>query len=255
MVDSVIRCRETIEAHGSTRVQYWITCGRLHRVAVGLHKMMQEDGIDSRQEVTEQSWRHWLERSAKVRAQIPPEYADRFVQSMFIAKAHIDSRGAVIASTDTTMLNYARDAYGYCWTRDAVNVLWPLLRMGYVDEVQRFFEFCRRGITEDGFMMHKYLADSSIGSSWHPYVFAGKPEPPIQEDETACIIFLMGQYYKQTGDVTVVKQYYEQLIVPMANFLVHYIDRTTGLPHPSYDLWEEHFLTSTYTVGMTYGAL
>ena len=41
----------------------------------------------------------------------------------------------------------------------------------------------------------------------------------------------------------------------MANFLADYIDETTGLPRPSYDLWEEVFLTTTYTTSVTYGAL
>ncbi|MGH7930398.1 MAG: glycoside hydrolase family 15 protein, partial [Candidatus Binatia bacterium] len=133
--------------------------------------------------------------------------------------------------------------------------LWPLLRIGYRDELQRFFEFCRRGLSADGFLMHKYQSDGAIGSSWHPYVYAGKPEPPIQEDETALVLFLCGQYYQHTDDEFFLKHYYSTLIKPMAHFLTSYIDHDTKLPHASYDLWEEKFLTSTYTTAVVYSAL
>jgi GH15 family glucan-1,4-alpha-glucosidase len=37
--------------------------------------------------------------------------------------------------------------------------------------------------------------------------------------------------------------------------MTHFIDSATGLPHASYDLWEEKFLTSTYTVSTVIAAL
>jgi len=37
--------------------------------------------------------------------------------------------------------------------------------------------------------------------------------------------------------------------------LANYIDKPTGLPKPSYNLWEEKFITSTYTTATTYAAL
>lgn len=254
-VDSTIRSCLTIESHGSARVHYWIVCGKTHKMATALHKEIIRDTINHRQDVTEQSWRHWLSKSNEVRVNVPEEFSDAFRKSLLLTKSHVDSRGGVLASTDTTMLNYSRDAYGYCWPRDGAYALWPLLRIGYRDELQRFFEFCRRGLSPDGFLMHKYQSDGAIGSSWHPYVYAGKPEPPIQEDETALVLFLCGQYYQQTNDEFFLKHYYPILIKPMARFLASYIDHDTKLPHASYDLWEEKFLTSTYTTAVVYGAL
>ena len=40
-----------------------------------------------------------------------------------------------------------------------------------------------------------------------------------------------------------------------ADFLVSYIDPATGLPKPSYDLWEEQYMTTTYTTAVVYAAL
>ncbi|HEX6462727.1 MAG TPA: glycoside hydrolase family 15 protein [Candidatus Saccharimonadales bacterium] len=253
--DSVIRCTLDIEAHGSARVNYWVTCGRTQKAAIALHRAIVDDSVYHRQAVTEQSWRFWLDRSKEARTLVPKELEQSFTHSLLITKSHIDSRGGVVASTDTAMLNYARDSYAYCWPRDGAYALWPLLRLGYQDELQRFFEFCKRGLSADGFLVHKYQADGAIGSSWHPYIYAGKPEPPIQEDETAIVLFLCGQYYQQTNDEFFLKYYYPSLVKPMANFLANYIDRDTKLPHASYDLWEEKFLTSTYTTAVVCGAL
>lgn len=41
----------------------------------------------------------------------------------------------------------------------------------------------------------------------------------------------------------------------MANFMASFRDEATGLPHASYDLWEEKFLTNTYTTAVTHRAL
>jgi GH15 family glucan-1,4-alpha-glucosidase len=172
-----------------------------------------------------------------------------------IIKSQIDKRGAVIASTDTTMLNYSRDAYAYCWPRDGAYVLWPLIRMGYTDEAFRFFEFCRRGLHPAGYLMHKYRADGALGSSWHPYVHDGEIAPPIQEDETALVLFVFAQFYQMHPDTVRLKDFYTTMVQPMADFMAGYIDETTGLPKPSYDLWEEMYLTTTYTTATVYAAL
>src|SRR5690606_35405803 len=101
--------------------------------------------------------------------QIPDDYRRQAVTSALIVKSHIDDRGGVVASTDTTMLNYSRDSYSYCWPLDGAYALWPLLRMGYKDELKRYFAFCERTMDRRGFVHHKYQPDGAIGSSWHPY--------------------------------------------------------------------------------------
>ena len=77
----------------------------------------------------------------------------------------------------------------------------------------------------------------------------------IQEDETAIILFMLYEYARYTNDIDFIKSMYDDFICPAADFLSTFIDQPTGLPHASYDLWEEKFLTSTYTVSVVYGAL
>jgi len=103
--------------------------------------------------------------------------------------------------------------------------------------------------------MHKYLADGSLGSSWHPYVHGDVSAPPIQEDETALTLFMFSQFYGVQKDSKLLTEFYDSFIKKMADFLADYIDESTCLPKPSYDLWEENFMTTTYTTAVVYGAL
>ncbi|HMI09462.1 MAG TPA: glycoside hydrolase family 15 protein [Candidatus Saccharimonadales bacterium] len=254
-VDSVIRFKLEIDALSSKRVHYWVAAGTSTREALYIHKQVRADGVLKRLHSTAEWWREWLKPALLVAEKIAPEQQENFIRSTMIVKSQIDKRGAVIASTDTTMLNYSRDAYAYCWPRDGAYVLWPLIRMGYEDEAHRFFEFCRRGLHPSGFLMHKYRADGALGSSWHPYVHDGVQAPPIQEDETALVLFVFAQFYNLHPSSRLLREFYEPMVLPMADFLASYIDETTGLPKPSYDLWEESFLTTTYTTSVVYAAL
>lgn len=254
-VDSILRFKLQIGAQSSTRVHYWIAAGRSIRLALYVHKQIMESGADDRISQTADWWHNWLKPAQSAADRIPEQYRKTFVESAMIIKSQIDMRGAVIASTDTSMLNYSRDAYAYCWPRDGAFVLWPLIRMGYKDEAYRFFQFCKRGMHPDGYLMHKYRADGALGSSWHPYVHEEVTAPPIQEDETALTLFVFAQYYKLNPEINLLKDFYDDMIKPMADFMTGYIDDVTGLPKPSYDLWEQVFMTTTYTVSVVYAAL
>jgi GH15 family glucan-1,4-alpha-glucosidase len=254
-VDSTLRFRMTIAPHSSERAQYWIAAGSSTREALYIDKQMRHDGVLGRLHKTAAWWQEWLKPAIAAAKKLPEEYHDSFLRSVMIIKAQTDKRGAVIASTDSSMLNYSRDAYAYCWPRDGAYVLWPLIRVGYTEEPYRFFEFCRRGLHPSGYLMQKYRADGGLGASWHPYVHDDIVAPPIQEDETALVLFVFAQFYEARKDHRLLRDFYESMIRPMANWLAEYIDETTGLPKPSYDLWEEVFLTTTYTTATVYAAL
>jgi GH15 family glucan-1,4-alpha-glucosidase len=255
-VDSILGFTLQLDAHSSERVSYWIAAGMSNREALYVHKQIQDDGIMKRLHKTADWWHKWLQPVLEIVPNIPDNHRQLFVDSMMIMKSQMDKRGAVIASTDSTMLNYSRDAYGYSWPRDGAYTMWPFIRLGYVDEPYRFFEFTKRGLHPSGYLMHKYRADGALGSSWHPYVHeGGVVAPPIQTDETATVVFMFAQFYNMNKDSNLIKEFYYSMIRPMADFLADYIDEQTGLPKPSYDLWEEIFATFTYTTAVTYGAL
>ncbi len=254
-VDSVISLHETIKPLSSKRVYYWIAAGKTPREAKAIHDKIKENGVLYSLTQTATYWHNWLKQSETATKHLPDEYIRPLQDSLLVIKSHIDKNGAVIASLDTTMLNYARDAYGYCWPRDAAYALWPLLRLGYTTELLNFFAYCKRILHSEGYLGHKYQSNGALGSSWHPYVHKyGIEGPPIQTDETALVLFLLGQYYRQHPDQKFLVDHYLTLVEQMANFLVYYTDKD-GLPLPSYDLWEQKYLSNTYTASLTHAAL
>ena len=254
-VDSVLRFKLSIAAHASRRVFYWIAAGKSLREALNTHKLIDLHGHGARQYATAVWWQEWLKPTIDSAAKLPKRQQDLFTKSALVIKSHIDNRGAVIASTDTAMLNYWRDVYGYCWPRDAAYVLWPLIRMGYTDEAMQYFRFCRTQLHPRGYLHHKYRADGALGSSWHSYVHDSGNAAPIQEDETAITLFSFAQYYYAHPSEELLDEFYNSLIKPMANYMAQHIDESTNLPKPSYDLWEEIYITSTYTTAVVYAAL
>lgn len=254
-VDSTIRFVVNLAPFGSRRIQYWIAAGTSNREALYIHKQMQDLGVQAHLDRTASWWQEWLKPAYAVIDKIPKHHQRQFLQSLMIIKSQTDKRGAIIASTDSSMLNYSRDAYAYSWPRDGAHVLWPLIRLGYQDEAYRFFEFSKRGMHPSGYLMHKYRADGALGSSWHPYVHGEIIAPPIQEDETALVVFMLVEFYKANPNLPIVKDFYKSFIEPAAEFMAGFIDETTGLPKPSYDLWEQTFLTSTYSTATIYAAL
>ncbi len=254
-VDSTIRFSYNLPATSSKRLHYWIVAAVSHPDALAIHQNFIGGGFLERYHQTQQHWQKWLATAEGEFSKLPHEKMVPFKKSLLIMKSHMDRRGGILASGDSEMLNYARDNYSYCWPRDSAFVLWPLIRLGYKDEPRAFFEFARDVISPNGSLMHKYQPDRAVGSTWHPLLHNGKPELAIQEDETAITVFMLHQYLLQTEDDDFVSRLYSSLIKPAATFLENFIDESTSLPHASYDLWEEKFLTHTYTVAITYAGL
>jgi GH15 family glucan-1,4-alpha-glucosidase len=254
-VDSVIRFTASLAAGATTQIDYWIVAADSQFSAEKIHHQFLSEGIEHRLEVTRQYWHEWISTAANTLHAIDKGYLDVIKKSLMIIKVHTDKRGGIIASCDSSIYNFGRDYYSYVWPRDGAYAMWPLIRLGYKDEPRRFFEFCRDILTKDGYLMHKYQPDRAIGSTWHPLLHNNHRELAIQEDETANVLYMLGEYYDHTNDHDFVFSLYNTFIQPMANFMCDFIDEQTQLPHASYDLWEERFLTTTYTTAVVYQAL
>jgi GH15 family glucan-1,4-alpha-glucosidase len=120
---------------------------------------------------------------------------------------------------------------------------------------KRFLEFCRHTITSKGYFLHKYLPDMSLGSSWHPWWKDGEMQLPIQEDETALVVLTAAREYEVTHDIEFLELMYKPIVERAADFMLAYRDKTTGLPQPSYDLWERKRGVLTFTCATVSAAL
>lgn len=254
-VDSVIGYTLKIGPFDSSHVEYWMAMAKTQWEAIELHRKVKKSGLAPIFEATAKHWRYWLAPAEKSIENLDPILQAAFRRSLLLLAAHIDHNGSVIASTDTTRLNYRKDSYAYAWARDGCYAIWPLIRMGYKTEPRNFFRFCVRTLHPDGFLMQKFRPDGALGSTWHPYIIGNRPIPPIQEDETALVLYMIGEYYDHNKDKEFLAEIYEAYVLPAANFMAGYIDEQTKLPHASFDLWEEKFLTTTYSVSVVYAAL
>ncbi|HSX31247.1 MAG TPA: glycoside hydrolase family 15 protein [Candidatus Saccharimonadales bacterium] len=254
-VDSVLRCSLSLAGKSSEIVNYWIVAADTQFSAEKIHDQLLSSGISGRLDMLRKHWHEWLNVAVPHIKDLQPAHQTAVRKALLVIKAHTDKRGGLIASCDSSIYNYGRDYYSYVWPRDGAYAMWPLIRLGYTEEPRRFFSFCRDIVSPDGYLMHKYQPDRAIGSTWHPLLHGKRSELAIQEDETAIVVYMLGEYLETSKDEEFVESMYNTFIQPAANFMTDFRDEATKLPHASYDLWEEKFSTSTYTTAVVYRAL
>lgn len=253
--DSVIGCSLRLEAKEKREVYYWMCEGKSVAEVTNLNEYVLSRSPEHLITTTRNFWKAWVNRRPFTFYGMSSAEVELFKKSLFIIRTHVDNEGGVIASADSDILHQGKDTYAYVWPRDGAIITVALYQSGSYSPAKHFFEFCNRAITPEGYFMHKYTSDGSLGSSWHPWIRNGKRTLPIQEDETAVVIFSLWRYYELSKDLEFIEDIYNTLIKKSADFLLSFRDDDTGLPLPSYDVWEERFGTHTYTAASVYGAL
>jgi oligosaccharide amylase len=253
-VDSTIGFTVTLDPSEKKRISYWIGAGKklADITAINTYALKHHDTIIAQ---TKKHWQTWVNRTPLRFEGLNNDIVRLFKQSLLIIRSHTDKHGAIIASSDSTTLHKQRDSYSYMWPRDGALITGALDRSGYIDISQRFFTFCKDAITDDGYLLHKYLPNGALGSSWHSWLDEGHIQLPIQEDETASVLDALWKHYTIYEDNDFIKTLYKPFIKKAGNFLATYIDEQTGLPQESYDLWEEKLGIHTYTCCTVYAGL
>lgn len=254
-VDSVIGLTVDLQSKGSEVVQYWVCYGKDINEAHDLNTHVLTETPEALIESTREYWSAWVDKEEHDLTPLSPELQALFAHSLLTIRVHMDNNGGIIASSDTDMLHHGRDTYSYVWPRDGAYVAAALDQAGYDYVAKRFYAFMTKYLERDGYLMHKYRVDGVLGSSWHPWMQNGVPQLPIQEDETAIMIYMLWQHYERTKDLEFIESLYNTFIEPAANFMCEFIEAEFGLPMSSYDLWEEKYGISTYTASCVYGSL
>lgn len=255
-VDSTISFRLEIEPNSSNTLYYWIACGQDLSEIKNLDAKIEKIGIEQLLLETENYWSAWINKQNIETRSLPREIARLFKTSLLIMRSHVDSNGGIISSCDSDVLQFNRDTYSYVWPRDGAIVALAFDMAGYPEVSRMFFQFCDKTINEDGYFSHKYSPDGSIGSSWHAMVdIRGKLQLPIQEDETALVLFALYKHFQKYHDVEFIATVYPRLVLKTTEFLLDFINPQTGLPKPSFDIWEEKVGVYTSTVSTVISAL
>ncbi|MCM3747263.1 glycoside hydrolase family 15 protein [Paenibacillus pasadenensis] len=254
-VDSTISFRTSIPAGGEKTIYYWMSIGKSLEEVKKLNQYVQDNHPEKLLSRVVVYWNHWLNRAEKDLGDLPPEVGRMFRHSLLMVRTQTDERGAIIAANDTDILQYNRDHYSYMWPRDGALVADAMSLAGYQSVIAPFFQFCTDALTPEGYLNHKFNPDGTVGSSWHPYTVQGAKRLPIQEDETALVLFALWRDYQRHQVIELPQSMYSKLIRKAAAFLSGYMEHSLSLPKPSYDLWEERYGIWTYTAASVYGGL
>lgn len=255
-VDSTAGISISLEANGETTMQYWICAGTTYNEVVKINRLVREKTPEVIFKRTHNYWKLWVSKDICPNEKtLSPKVQQLLNRSLLIMRTQIDNGGAIIAANDTDILNFSRDTYSYMWPRDGAFTVTSFIETEYASLSNRFFNFCAGLIEPDGYFLHNFGPDGSVGSTWHPWWKDGTHELPIQEDETALVLWALWKHFERFHDVEFIKPLYRDLIIRAANFMAQYRNEETKLPKPSYDLWEEKHGVHTFTVAATYAGL
>ncbi|EJL42448.1 glucan 1,3-alpha-glucosidase [Brevibacillus agri] len=254
-VDSTISFRLLLQPHEEKTMYYWLCVGDSYDAVRTLNQYVLDNDPDRLLGRVAVYWRRWVNKEERDFADLPPEVVHLYKTSLLLVRTQIDQNGAILAANDSDILQFNRDHYSYMWPRDGALIASAMAKAGYTGTVAPFFTFCAQALNEDGYLQHKYNPDGSVGSSWHPYVVDGEVQLPIQEDETALVLYALWEQYKSGKQIEDCQALYATLVRPAARFLLEYVHPTLELPKPSYDLWEERRGIFTFTSATVYAGL
>ncbi|MGQ9920301.1 MAG: glycoside hydrolase family 15 protein [Desulfobacca sp.] len=254
-VDSVIGLTLIIPGQATAAAAFWLTACQSWQEVRRLDGLVRYKQPRTLIERTAAYWRLWVRKETPPLDLVPEALASLYRRSLLVLSTQIDWQGGIVAATDSDVIQFNRDTYAYVWPRDGALVAHALDLTGYPVLARRFFDFMAKLIEAAGYWLHKYNPDGTLASSWHPWYAEGQNQLPIQEDSTALVVWALWHHFVLYRDIEFVKPLYRPLIKRAAEFMSQYREPQTGLPAPSYDLWEERRGISAFTVGAVFGGL
>jgi glucoamylase len=254
-VDSVICLSLGVNGLSKAKAHFWLTAGETWSQVRVLDAIVRDKGPETLVSRTADYWSLWVRKETPRLDLLPPDIGKLYSRSLLVLQTQIDWQGGILAANDSDIVHFNRDTYSYVWPRDGALVANALDQAGYVMPAQAFYQFAADVIEKDGYLLHKYNPDRTLASSWHPWYSEGQAQLPIQEDETALVVWSLWHHFVKYRDIEFIKPLYKPLIKNAAEFMRSFRDEQTGLPSPSYDLWEERRGIWSFTVGAVFGGL
>ncbi len=253
--DSIIGIELPLESRSEETIYYWLCAGKDSRTVNDLLGRVSERRPEYYFIRTKKYWRFSVNRMNYDFPEIEQKWLQVFKASLLVLRGQSDHGGAIISAADSDQTVLKQEPYTFCRPGQASFAAVSLLETGNLNPVRNFFQFCARFISDKGYMHQDYSSDGTLG------VFITPPEKdaptslPIQEDDTALVLWAMLRYYNRYRDVEFIYSLYHSLIVPAADFLTGYRHRKTGLPQPSLDFWREKYGVHTFTTATVFGGL
>ena len=256
-VDSTIQLSFELQGQDTFEFFYWICAATTHAEVMRLNYHVLDERPQNFLDYTENYWRAWVNKNETDFADLTPEVVELYKRSLLVVQTQIDRDGAILAANDSDVTIRATDHYSYLWTRDGAFVANALDLADYRHIARKFYQFCAHIVHEKGYFLQKYNADGTVASGWHTAwdKYSGKAQVPIQEDETALVVWALWQHYDIYRDIEFVHLLYRRLVTRCADFMVDFRHEETGLPAPSWNLWEDRRGIHTFTCASVVGGL
>jgi len=248
-VDSTIGVHFTLDANEQLEFYYWIAAGTSKAEVAALNTHVLTRDPENYFDESTAHWRDWVSEPPVDFSDLSPGIIDLYKRSLLVIRTQIDNGGAIIAANDHDVTDRATDHYSYLWPRDGAFVANALDIAGYPELSKNFFSLCEKIVDERGYFLQKYNPDGSVGSGWHAYwdPYRQTPLMPIQEDETALVLWALWEHYEKYGDIEFVRPMYTSLVKRCADFMADYRDPGNKLPLASWNLWEDRRGVHTFT--------
>lgn len=256
-VDSTVGVYTDLEPAASFEFYYWIAAGTSYDEVARLNAHVHDQKPQKYFDYTENYWRAWVNKNETNLDGLSPKIVDLYKRSLLIVHTQIDREGAILAANDSDVTERATDHYSYLWTRDGAFVANALDLAGYPYITRKFFDLCSRIVHPGGYFLQKYNADGTVASGWHAAWdrWSNTKLVPIQEDETALVLWALWQHYDRFRDIEFAHRLYKKMVVKCADFMVEFRHPEVKLPNPSWNLWEDRRGIHTFTCATVVGGL
>ncbi len=246
--DSALQWELTARGREPVLVRLFLALGRAPEATRRLRQYIRSGDPTRFEREAQAFWGTWLARHPP---QIPAGFGPRahhLYQASVMVMRHVSGQnGSIIASPDTTSLLIGGDSYNYCWWRDGGYIAKAMDEANLYDNAHRFLRFAAQCQRPDGSFLHRHFPDGSIGSTWHP-------PPFLQVDQVGTVIAAIWHHFKLRADLDTLLELWPT-VKSAAEFLTQFRDLPTGLPKPSYDLWEEREGIHAYSTAVVVHAL
>jgi oligosaccharide amylase len=227
----------------------FVVPGRGERHALQTLRAVRQRGWQGFYEETETYWRQWLSRARPVKVRPPFDQAYRRAL-LTLPMLYDEHYGAFLGAPEFDPGYEESGGYGYCWTRDAAEVVVALSQVGYPEYAERFFQWCDKTQDDRGFWHQRYWLSGDVGPTWCTY------DDAIQIDQTGAVLWAM-QAHAQTLSVerrlSFIKRHW--LVVRRAAEYLQASLNGEDLHRTSFDLWETFRGSFTYSNASIYAAL
>ena len=171
--------------------------------------------------------------------------ADLYARSLLVLEQLTDRQtGATIAAPEFDPTFEQSGGYGFVWPRDLGYVVLSFLAAGRSDLAVPALRWLAREQAPEGLWLQRYWTNGSLAPSWGLH----------QVDETGMVVFAYEAAWRELGDAALDRELWPSARAA-ADFLCGFVDRETGLPLPSVDLWEQTDGQHSYSAAATYGGL